>query len=86
MVGTFPTGAYMWHNVFSWGWTEQGDMDYAVAELKNQAAKLGANGVILITTGERTSTNVGTYSSGATYTNSSTAQTLTGKAIYVTKQ
>jgi len=23
MVGTFPTGAYMWQNVFSWGWTEQ---------------------------------------------------------------
>jgi len=23
MVGTSPTGLYMWHNVFSWGWTEQ---------------------------------------------------------------
>jgi hypothetical protein len=23
MVGTFPAGLYMWHNVFSWGWTEQ---------------------------------------------------------------
>jgi hypothetical protein len=23
MVGTFPTGLYMWHNVFSWGWTER---------------------------------------------------------------
>jgi hypothetical protein len=67
------------------GWTEQGDMDYAVAELKNQAAKLGANGVILITTGESTSTTVGTYSTGVTYAASSTAQTLTGKAIYVGK-
>ena len=68
------------------GWTEQGDQDYAVAELKNQAAKLGANGVILITTGESTSTSVGGYSSGVIYTTSSAAQTLSGKAIYVSKQ
>ncbi len=67
------------------GWTEQGDMDYAVAELKNQAAKLGANGVILISTGESTSTTVGTYGSGVTVASSSSEQTLTGKAIYVSK-
>ena len=29
------------------GWTEQGSMDYAVEELKKQAAAIGANGVLL---------------------------------------
>ncbi len=32
------------------GWTEQGSIDYAVQELKKQAAKLGANGVLITTT------------------------------------
>lgn len=68
------------------GWTQQGDMNYAVQELKNQAAQLGANGVILYGTGDITSTAVGTYSSGATYSVNTTAQTVSGKAVYVTKQ
>ena len=68
------------------GWTQQGDMDYAVAELKNQAAKLGANGIILNTVGESTSSSVGAYSNGAVYVSSSTAQTLSGKAIYVNRK
>ena len=68
------------------GWTQQGDMNYAVQELKNQAAQLGANGVILYGTGDITSTTVGTYSSGATYSINTTAQTVSGKAVYVTKQ
>ena len=38
------------------GWTEQGDLDYAIEELKKQAAKLGANGVLLVSSGETTST------------------------------
>ena len=68
------------------GWTQQGDMDYAVAELKEQAAKLGANGIILIGIGERSSATVGAYKSGAIYTVPSTAQTVSGKAVYVTKE
>lgn len=43
------------------GWTEQGSVDYAIEELKNQAAKLGANGVLLGVVGESTSTVVGGY-------------------------
>jgi hypothetical protein len=35
------------------GWTEQGSLDYATEELKNQAAKLGANGVLLVSSGYR---------------------------------
>jgi len=59
------------------GWTEQGSLDYAIEELKNQAAKLGANGVLLIATGDRT-TVVGKYAS--------TEKTVQGKAIFVKSQ
>lgn len=65
------------------GWTEQGSQDYAVQELKNQAAKLGANGVLLEITGERTSTAVGGYGTGYFYAIPVTAKTVSGKAIFV---
>lgn len=68
------------------GWTQQGDMDYAVSELKEQAAKLGANGILLTGTGESTSSTVGGYNNGVVYVVSSTAQTITGQAIYVVEQ
>ena len=55
------------------GWTEQDSVDYAVKELKNQAAKLGANGVIIESTGEQNSTTIGGYDK----------KSVTGKAIYV---
>lgn len=54
------------------GWTEQGSMDYAVAELKKQAAKLGANGVLLDSTGNTTTDGRSGY-----------AKTVQGKAIFV---
>src|SRR5688572_15565157 len=41
------------------GWTEQDSVNYAIAELKRQAGKLGANGVLLLASGETTSTVVG---------------------------
>ena len=65
------------------GWTEQGSQDYAVQELKKQAAKLGANGVILETTGEKTSTIVGGSGTGSFYAIPVTAKTVSGKAIFV---
>jgi hypothetical protein len=34
------------------GMTEQGSMDYAIEELKKQAASVGANGVLLKTVGK----------------------------------
>ncbi|WP_319587946.1 hypothetical protein [uncultured Desulfobulbus sp.] len=67
------------------GWTEQGSVDYAVQELKNQAAKLGANGVLLGATGESTSTVVGGYGTGYMYAIPVTAKTVSGKAIYVSE-
>lgn len=65
------------------GWTEQGSVDYAIEELKNQAAKLGANGVLIESTGTQNSTVVGGYGSGYIYAIPVTAQSVTGKAIYV---
>ena len=65
------------------GWTEQGSVDYAVAELKNQAAKLGANGVLIESTGEQSSTVIGGYGTGYIYAIPVTAKSVTGKAIYV---
>jgi hypothetical protein len=67
------------------GWTEQGSVDYAVQELKNQAAKLGANGVLLEATGESTSTFVGGYGTGYIYAIPVTAKTVKGKAIFVSE-
>ena len=53
------------------GLTEQGDLDYAMTELKKQAAKIGANGVIL----EKVETLV--------IRPGETAKSVSGKAIYV---
>lgn len=65
------------------GFTEQGSVDYALNKLKKLAAKLGANGVLLISTGERTTTAVGGSGSGYFYAVTGTAKTVQGKAIYV---
>ena len=67
------------------GWTEQDSVNYAIEELKNQAAKLGANGVLLSATGETTSMAVGGYGTGYMYAVPVTAQTVAGKAIFVNK-
>jgi len=65
------------------GWTEQDSVNYAVEELKNQAAKLGANGVFLESTGEQTSTIIGGQGTGYLYAIPVSEQTVSGKAIFV---
>ena len=65
------------------GWTAQGSQDYAVQELKNQAAQLGANGVLLGATGTKTSTVVGGYGTGTMYAIPVEAEVVSGQAIYV---
>ncbi|WP_367989517.1 hypothetical protein AB2S62_19965 [Vibrio sp. NTOU-M3] len=65
------------------GITQQASQDYAVEELKKQAAKLGANGVILTTTGENTSSIISTNADGSIYTIPVSAQTVSGKAVFV---
>lgn len=61
------------------GWTEQGCLNYAVAELKKQAAKIGANGVVIINTGKSKDSVL--YSNGIIFSDSS--YNVSGKAIYV---
>lgn len=67
------------------GWTEQDSVNYAVEELKNQAAKLGANGVLIESTGTQTSTVVGGYNTGFIYAIPVASKSVTGKAIYVSQ-
>jgi hypothetical protein len=68
------------------GWTEQGSVDYALAELKKQAAKVGANGVLLEATGTKTSTVIGSSAPGLIYAIPVDSQTLSGRAIYVVRE
>lgn len=68
------------------GWTEQDSQDYAVKELKSQAAKLGANGVLLVSSGDRTTTYIGGQGTGYFYAVPVTAKTVQGKAIFVKGQ
>jgi hypothetical protein len=68
------------------GWTEQGSLDYAIEELKKQAAKLGANGVLLVSSGDRTSTVVGGQGTGYVYAVPTVAKTVQGRAIFVNSQ
>ncbi len=65
------------------GWTAQGSQDYAIEELKEQAAELGANGILLGQATERRTNIQGQYGPIPVVT-----QTVTGHAIYVftTKQ
>ncbi len=66
------------------GLTEQNSIDYAIEELKNQAAKIGANRVLIEATGQNSSTVIGGYNTGFLYAISVIEQTVIGKAIYVT--
>ena len=68
------------------GWTQQGDVDYAVAELKKQAAKVGANGVLLTSTGTQIGVvGVPAYGGGTMVANTE-KQALEGRAIYVSPE
>jgi len=60
------------------GWSEQGSVDYAVEELKKQAAALGANGLLLSSAVGSETTMVGKIPV--------TAKTVQGKAIFVKEQ
>ncbi|KOO15532.1 hypothetical protein AKJ18_11140 [Vibrio xuii] len=68
------------------GLTKQGSIDYATEELKKQAAKLGANGVLLEATGSNNSVMLGGQGTDYQYLIPISEQTVSGKAIYVEKQ
>ena len=65
------------------GWTEQGSLDYAVDELRKQAAKLGANAVVI--TGRDTSSeeySVPVYNSSPII-GSSSVEIVQGIAVWI---
>jgi len=64
----------------------QAAQDRTINELKAQAAKLGANGVILLHSGEKSSDMVGFYSGGVFYAGTEETKTARGKAIFVQKE
>ena len=66
--------------------SSQAAQDRTINELKAQAAKLGANGVILLQSGEKSSGMVGFFSGGVFYAGAEETKTARGKAIYVPKE
>ena len=65
------------------GWNQQQSLDYAVEELKKQAAKVGANAVVFTDRDTTTQvTGVPTYGGGTTVSSSET-EIVEGIAIYV---
>ena len=65
------------------GLTAQGDINYALAELKKQAAKMGANGIVIEAVGKNTSVYVSKNANNSINTIPISEHTLSGKAIYV---
>ncbi|HEX7052010.1 MAG TPA: hypothetical protein VF188_17510 [Longimicrobiales bacterium] len=68
------------------GWTQQQKVDAAIKELKKQAAKLGANGVLLESVDETSGTLVAGHGTGFNYAMPVTDKHFQGKAILVEKQ
>jgi hypothetical protein len=63
------------------GWTNQQSIDYAVDELKNQAAAVGANGIILGQPGSK----VGGFVMSGNFAIPYDEQTVSGSAIYISR-
>lgn len=68
------------------GLTKQDSIDYVVEELKKQAAKLGANGILLGATGSNNSVMIGGQGTDYQHLIPISEQTVSGQAIYVEKQ
>ncbi len=68
------------------GGSQQSKMNRALEELKAQAAKLGANGVLIETLGDTPVGMVGNYNGGVLFATRVTNKSISGKAIYVTKK
>ena len=67
--------------------SQQEALDLALQELKIQAAKIGANGIILNTIGEKQESYAGytaySFGSGSFYSGTTEYQALQGDAIYL---
>ncbi len=65
------------------GWTQQGSLDYAVDELKKQAAKVGANAVVLSARDTSTQTAGVPTKAGGTFIGTFAVEIVQGTAIWV---
>ena len=66
--------------------SRQSAQDRVIIELKNRAAKIGANGILLINTGSQTGDMVGFFSGGVFYAGTSEKITGQARAIYVIQE
>jgi hypothetical protein len=66
--------------------SSQAAQDRVIKELKNQAAKIGANGVLLINVSNQSRGTTGFYSDGVFYAGSTEIKTAHGQAIYVIQE
>lgn len=66
--------------------SSQAAQDRAIQELKTQAAKIGANGVLISNTGNKSGDMVGFYSGGVFYADANETKSASGKAIYVIEE
>ncbi|GGP22301.1 MULTISPECIES: hypothetical protein [Silvimonas] len=64
----------------------QAAQDRAINELKSQAAKLGANGVLLMGAESKSGDASGFYSGGVFYATASEKKVVHGKAIFLTNE
>lgn len=66
--------------------SSQDAQDRVIDELKNQAAKIGANGLILLNMGTGPGRTSGFYSGGIYYASTIKTKVAQAKAIYVIKK
>jgi hypothetical protein len=64
----------------------QAAQDRVIDELRAQAAKLGANGVLLLHSGDKPGDSVGFYSKGTFYSTTSESKVARGRAIFVPQE
>jgi len=64
----------------------QAAQDRVIDELKKQAAKIGANGILLNYTGNKSGGMTGFYSGGIFFAGASESKTAQGQAIYVIQE
>jgi hypothetical protein len=66
--------------------SRQSAQDRVINELKNRAAKIGANGILLTNTGSQAGDMVGYFSSGIFFTKKKKKITGQARAIYVIQE
>ena len=66
--------------------SRQAAQDRVINELRNRAARIGANGILLIGTGTQAGDTVGFVSGGVFFTSTGSRITGHGRAIYVIQE